>query len=706
MKEKTVSVALAFFMLTVFLAYGAESLEIRGPVKELRDDTIEFSPVSPGIGSSVNLPTGFHGFFFDIDDNIGTEQLTMNIISKKMNGSDHPPGLIYSTNILNYNATYKRFKFREWGRYIILGFMGESYFTGYDGVPVKGSSPYLYLSSDHKSTLENQVLMKVLMDSDQMYLMSKNNSLRLKGGYELVLESVDLHSQKALVRLMKDGTLVNESVVVCEPNASIAAKTFIFRQNIRNIKDLTLLAVHFDRLFSGNVSGNMLEIAQVDGIFQLSPEPTVVDYGSKYGLLTVTDVNAEGIKMTNREGTVNLNEGRDIQLIGGIRLRVSEKKKYENKTPKFYVYSIINVPGIYEVRGPLAYFRGLPYNWSYAEFPGFMYDLDDDLGTEYISMNLSGNSSQGNGRLARLLYGTTAKENKFQREGWGSYYEMGWMGEQCFAGFVKNSSNVSLASLSDETNLLAYDKISRVLIDNDDEQKPLAQGEFLHLKEDYSLHIKEINLDKIKLDLYHKGIILQSNQIVTPGSGKESIFIYEVPAQENGKRNMITLAVHFRNAYKGAEASYATIDGIWQISDDFETIQDGPRLGIMRLEEIASKDGDMRIELSSRDKTIRAVKGRTKQIMNDYFVKFADQDDNPLRFCIMKTVTIGKVENVSSLDPESVMKSDGTPLLADEPPEDEDEPSPDIGMSLSVVPFLCASCLIILCAAYLIMKRT
>lgn len=695
MKDNAAFAALVFFVLIASLAYGAESLEIRGPVKELRDDTIEFSPISPGIGSSASLPAGFHGFFYDIDDDIGTEKLRMNIDSIKLNGAYNPPGLIYRTSILSRNGAYKRFEFGGWGRYITLGFMGESYFSGYDGSPINGIPPYLYQASDHKSTLEDQVLLKVLMDSDQKYLMSKNNPLRLKGGYELVLDSVDLPGQKALVRLMKDGILANESVIVCEPNASMAAKTFIFRQDIRNIKDLTILAIHFDRLFSGIVSGDTLEIAQVDGIFQLLPEPTIVKYGSRYGLLTVMDVDSKGIMMTNKDGTVSLNEGRDIELIGDIRLRVSDRKKSENRTPKFYIYSTIKEPGIYEVRGPLAYFRGTSYNWSYAEFPGFMYDLDDDLGTENFSMDLSGSYDRGDGRLARLVYRTNAKENKFQREEWGSYYSLGWMGEQCFAGYIRNNSNLSLASLSGETNLLAYDKISRVLIDNNDEQKPLAQGEFLHLKEDYSLHIKEINLDKVKFDLYHDGIILQSNQIVTPGSGKESIFIYEVPAQENGKRNIIILAVHFKNAYKGAEESYTTIDGIWQISDDFETIQDGPRLGIMRLGEIASWEGDMHIELSSKDKTIRVVRGRTKHIMNDYYVKFADQeDDNPLRFYMMKKVTIGEVENVSSLNPASVMNCNGTQLLADELPDDDDKPSADIGIGLALIAFLSAACFI------------
>jgi|WetSurMetagenome_2_1015567.scaffolds.fasta_scaffold01686_8 S-layer protein (TIGR01567 family) len=701
MREKTASFALAFFILTASLAYGADSLEIRGPVEEVRDDNIEFSTSSSGIGTSSNSPSGFKGFFYDIDDDIGTEKLTVNIKSKKLNGSDSPPGLIYSTSISEPNSSSKRFEFREWGRYITMGFMGENYFVGYNGSPANGSLPYLYHASDHKNTLENQVLLKVLMDSDQMYLMSLKNPLRLKEGYELFLDSVDLHSKKAHVRLMKDGIIKKESVIVCDPNASMAEKTFIFRQDIDNIKNLTILAVYFDDLFSGfdNASREKLEIAQVDGIFQLSPRPTMVYIGSKYGVFTVTDVDSKGIRMINQYRTVNLNEGKDIDLIGGIRLRISEKKKYENRTPKFYIYSNITDSGTYEVRGPIATISKLPYNWSYADFPGFMYDLDDDLGTEYFGIDLSGSYDSGDVRLANLNYSTIAKDNRFQRVEWGSYYAMGWMGEQYFAGYAKNGSNMSLASLSDETNLLAYDKISRVLIDNDDEQEPLAEGEFIPLMDDYSLHIKEINLDKVELDLYHKGIILHSNQIVTPGNGKESTFIYEVPAKENGKRNMITLAVHFKNAYESSVSSYTTIDGIWQISDDFETIQDGPSLGIMRLEEIASNEGNMHIELSSKDKTIRAVKGKTKPIMNDYSVRFADQEvGKELRFYIMKNVTVGNVENVSSLDPKFIVDSNGVPIYKSEPSGDDNELSSlDIGLALAVAAFLCV--------VYLIRKR-
>jgi len=46
----------------------------------------------------------------------------------------------------------------------------------------------------------------------------------------------------------------------------------------------------------------------------------------------------------------------------------------------------------------------------------------------------------------------------------------------------------------------------------------------------------------------------------------DKTYYYKNP-QVGGQKNLVTIAVHFRNAFNGAGQSIATIDGIWQISD-------------------------------------------------------------------------------------------------------------------------------------------
>lgn len=641
MRIRSVVVALAVIMLSAYLMSGAGGLEIRSKVVPAIDYSYIFSPNSGSIGSSASPSLGFHGFFYDIDDDLGNEELRINIKDGKIDGTKSPQGLIYKTS-----KDSKRFEFRDWGRYFTTGFMGENYFAGYNSAYVGDQEPYLYKASDHKDVLSSQILLKVLMDSDSTYVFSDKKPLRLKGGYELVLKSVDLHSGRAYLGLLKNGEEVTEKVVTCEPNADMKEQTFIYSTNINNIKNLVILAIHFERLFTGWD----MQMAQVDGIFQLSEDPTQVDVGSKYGAMEISSVDSNGIEMTNRDKTIYLHKGMDSQIIGGIRLRTADQEIEEDNPLNLYIYSNITEPGTYEVRGPLdEIVQGRPYFWDFEDFPGFMYDLDSNLGTEDISIQLSGSYESGDARLHSLLYETKARPKRLKLEDWGSFSVIGFMGEKYFAGYVDDNSNLSIAHMShkDETNLLAHEKLSKVLTDSNGQLQPRAKGSSLPLNEGYELRIKEIDSSRIVLDLAKDRRVLDSNHIVRPGNSEDSTYTYKAPIGE-GEGSLIILAIHFRNAYEGEEASLATIDGIWQISDRFTPVKSGSKMGIMKIKEVNPTDGDMIIKMKSEDRTLNAAGGRTKNIMGDYCIRFADQNDQkPLRFYMIKNVTVGLVDETS-----------------------------------------------------------
>jgi hypothetical protein len=87
-------------------------VEIRGSVAEVVDGIIMWDV------------SNFAGFYYDIDNNIGTERLRLTITNG--NVLDYDTGILYMTTAQN-----KKFDFDEWGEYLTIGFMADEYFAGY-----------------------------------------------------------------------------------------------------------------------------------------------------------------------------------------------------------------------------------------------------------------------------------------------------------------------------------------------------------------------------------------------------------------------------------------------------------------------------------------------------------------------------------------------------------------------------------------------
>ena len=78
----------------------------------------------------------FPGFYYDLNKNLGAETLTFTLSDGTPTGSnlsDQPDpttgrrGVVYKTS-----AQLKIFKYKPWGQYDVIGFLGEPYFAAYD----------------------------------------------------------------------------------------------------------------------------------------------------------------------------------------------------------------------------------------------------------------------------------------------------------------------------------------------------------------------------------------------------------------------------------------------------------------------------------------------------------------------------------------------------------------------------------------------
>lgn len=119
-----------------------------------------------------------------------------------------------------------------------------------------------------------------------------------------------------------------------------------------------------------------------------------------------------------------------------------------------------------------------------------------------------------------------------------------------------------------DRNLVALDSVwqasdndtSRVLI-NESNKIIVTTGTPLRLKEGYELLVTSVDIDgnKVYVELAKDGQLVYTKVIVVPAEADDT-FVYSA---KNGK----LIKAHFKNAFRGAAKSLATIDNILQTSD-------------------------------------------------------------------------------------------------------------------------------------------
>jgi tetratricopeptide (TPR) repeat protein len=107
---------------------------------------------------------------------------------------------------------------------------------------------------------------------------------------------------------------------------------------------------------------------------------------------------------------------------------------------------------------------------------------------------------------------------------------------------------------------------NKVLV-NDSDNVIITSGTPLTLEEGYELAIKstDISVNKADLELSKNGEAIYS-VVITPPQTTDSLYTYstDIGSVENAK----IIEVHFKNAVRGADQDMATVDRIWQASDN------------------------------------------------------------------------------------------------------------------------------------------
>uniref|UniRef100_UPI00272DDE41 S-layer protein domain-containing protein n=1 Tax=Methanococcoides sp. TaxID=1966350 RepID=UPI00272DDE41 len=218
-----IAILMAALMVLSFVsvASAADTVEIRSPVFNGSDlDNLD--------RYSTDF-TDFAGFFFDLDDGIGSENISINAALAADRTIDDD-GLVYVTDIQSVDYTYEGWADSPTdNQFDKMGFLAVEY------VPVNG---------------DPAILSKLILDDDEKYTMRVGETLDLGEGFALTPKQIDVDGDKVWLELTKDGKFLDDDVYDATAASNPANKSWDYEaDDIAGEDDVVVLRVHVNEVF-------------------------------------------------------------------------------------------------------------------------------------------------------------------------------------------------------------------------------------------------------------------------------------------------------------------------------------------------------------------------------------------------------------------------------------------------------------------------
>jgi S-layer protein (TIGR01567 family) len=503
--KRFAAVTLAALMLLAVFASAASAatvssntLEIRGPVQ----NGTSVATILQANGGNVTWDaTQFAAFYYDINDNVSTESLSI-IKAGTANNVIPEDGLKYKTEVKTTD-----FEYEPWGKFNVLGFFAEKY------IPLKAT--------------DASKLAKLVKDSDDKVLLKTGEKIDLGEGYTIEAKQVDVDGNKVWIEFAKDGQYIDDEIVAA--NATWTCE----QDKVQGEDDVPVLKVHVNQVFQGAVDS----VAQIDGLWLIDYKNAIkIESDSEYGKLDNVKLNVGGanIEITN-EDDITLTRDSDVEIGQGMFFKVADTP---TNVIRFYVYKEITEPGTYEVRGQVA--TGA-MTWDATKFAGFYYDLKNDIKSESMAVSqiTSGNVIPD----GALTYSTSVQEKEYEFEPWGKFPVLGFFAEE-YIPLKKTDAS----------------KLAKLVRDSDDKVL-LKTGEKIDLGEGYTIEAKQVDVDgnKVWIEFSKDGQYIDDEIVAANGTWNCE------RDKVQGEDDVVVLKVHVNQVFQGAVDSVAQIDGLWLI---------------------------------------------------------------------------------------------------------------------------------------------
>ncbi len=480
----------------------------------------------------------FGWFYYDLDKAAGGEKLQISLQGR----SAEKGQIVYSSKPWS-----REFEYKPWGSYNVEAFLGKLYLAGYP----KSSF------TDEVSSLGKGELREVLRDEKDTYTLTDNSTLPLAQGYALA--AVETSSKDGAVNfiLLKNGKPVYGAVV------SLGG-TFTYKVN-----GVPVLLVHLASAMKSEDRG----FAEVDGIFQVSDLPDIKLFESGIlGNMELIDLSEDGIEFRNSR-TLTFTRNFIVPLTADLAIIVVDKPDL-----LYYPVGTILDYGVHEIKGPV--FDASPAvtaiqgdnnlaaaaRWNSQNYSGFYFDPEKSLGDEtLILFDVQGRripspiqiAVSSGSRLGQegFQYVTTLQPKEFEFDSWGDYFVINFLGTQWFAGYDSSTGGPRAVK-----SLLEHEYLGKVLLDMETQGIVLA-GNY-SLQEGYEMRIRDVGNDSIFLQLLKDGIPVDNSVV-----NSNSTYIYKKDLGD--VKDLPVIMVHLNNVFNNGTKSFATIDGVFQISDQY-----------------------------------------------------------------------------------------------------------------------------------------
>lgn len=525
-------------------------------------------------------PMSFYAFYYDLDNNVGSESLKI-FLDSTTDRNVKENKLQYSTVPENVS-----FKYKPWGFYNVTGFMAEKYFAAYT------ATTHRDITSSPKSTIGSKQLHRILMDDDTRRAVYAGSTLTLSEGYVIKIKDVDITGNKVvLVSLLKDGSEIDLQPV-------FAGNTYVYSKRVGSVSELPIVVVHIETVFAGREAN----AAFLKGIFQISEGFTSINTGNRYGVMEITSASDAGITMLNKN-SFSLSPGTVNDVMGDIKIIVADNSSVLRFAP------MVSRSGTYEVRGTVSQATDTTFDWNPLNFEGFYYDINEDVGSEKLSLTRSGRTVGEK----TLVYTTTPQSVSFKEKRFGSYNVIGFMASKYFAGYTA-ASNVTGGTVY---NTIGNKQLHKVLAD-DDTRRAVYAGSTLTLNEGYVLKMKDVDITGNKLVLV--SLLKDGNEIDLQPIFAGSTYTYS--KRVGSVSDLPIIAARIETVFAGKEANAAFIKGIFQISESFTSVNQGDDYGIMEVTSVS----DAKIEMKNPS-SVGLSQASTIDIMGNIKFKVADSGD-------------------------------------------------------------------------------
>ena len=628
MQMKHLLVALLVLLALAGTAVAADSVEIRSEV-------LDFNALPATISTITLDETSWAGFYYNIDDNVATESMKMMNDSGKLTilYETHPEFQAYDYNF-GTNLGYA-----------VIGFFAEPY------VALGKVDTQL---TDITAAKANKIA-KLVLDTDERYILKTGATLELGDGYSLVVDQIDVDGNKAYIKFLKDGQEINSSIITTGTGTALDGQ-WTYTIKVLGESDRQVMRMHVKSVFQGTESS----LVEIEGLW-------LVDYLNAIEVKSDTDYGkweADSIgtaSLSYKVDAISVNNDEDLDLGKGIFLKTGTN--YSNSghpmEGMFYLYKVYTDAGTYNIRSTVYDLTvsgagGLPATYTYLNFAAFYFDINTGIETENLSITANGTNKYD------IEYNTTPKQVDYDFTGTAStpswatkYYVMGLFGEK----YVPLNTLNGLA-----VNNFKQDKIAKLVIDSD-ERYILKTGATLELGEGYSLVVDQIDVDgnKAYIKFMKDGQEINSS-IVTTGAASSSENSWVFSTTVLNEKDVQVMRLHVKSVFQGTQDSLVEIEGLWLM--DYKNVRElksGDKFGLLEYDGAGEFSGE-EISLNADD---------DKVIANNMSIRVADGGD---RFYFYVAAVVGEGDGPTQPDVPDVPTTPDVPDV----PTTPDTPKPDV----------------------------